>query len=56
MKNSGKAKFKRTQIDLLLNRIILGVRKYSFGFFPNNKLFDLDFLFLINYVCNYDNL
>jgi hypothetical protein len=27
MKNSGKAKFKRTQIDHLLNRIILGVRK-----------------------------
>jgi len=25
MRNSGKAKFKRTQIDLLLNRIILGI-------------------------------
>ena len=25
MKNSGKAKFKRTKIDHLLNRIILGV-------------------------------
>jgi hypothetical protein len=26
MKNSGKATFKRTKIDHLLNRIILGVR------------------------------
>jgi hypothetical protein len=29
MKNSGKASFKRTKIDHLLNRIILGVRIYT---------------------------
>lgn len=30
MKNSGKATFKRTKIDHLLNRIILGVRAHTF--------------------------
>lgn len=33
MKNSGKASFKRTKIDRLLNQIIIGVRDIVFSSF-----------------------
>jgi hypothetical protein len=39
IKNSGKAPFKRTQIDRLLNRIILGVGNSFNSFFEINILF-----------------
>jgi hypothetical protein len=41
MKNSGKAPFKRTQIDHLLNRIILGVKKFSKFYLITKKIFSL---------------
>ena len=44
MRNSGKAKFKRTKIDHLLNRIILGVKKTSKSF-SQKKTFRLGFSF-----------
>ncbi len=58
MKNSGKATFKRTKIDHLLNRIILGVRIYKHLniFFKLNSIFHLDLFLLINNVCYNDNL
>jgi hypothetical protein len=56
MKNSGKATFKRTKIDHLLNRIILGVRIPIILQYKTSLLSYLDLFLFINYVFNHDNL
>ena len=55
MKNSGKATFKRTKIDHLLNRIILGV-SIPPPFINVQLLFHLDLFLPVDNVFNHDNL
>ena len=58
MRNSGKATFKRTKIDHLLNRIILGVGStcYVRGVHCSSPLSFADLLLPSDHVCYHDHL